>query len=420
MGLLDRVTSAAASQPSRVYLYAAEKWGKTSWAAQAPRPIFLMTAGETGLLDLINYGQIGATPHFPEDIKSWPELLAVVRSVASEPHDYQTLVIDTANGAERLLADHVLHTEFEGRMSGKNGYSSYGKGDLACVPHWGEFLRELDFVRSRRRMSIVLLAHSKVKTVNNPEGDDYDQLRPEGIDKLWPLTHKWASVIAAGTYRVVVKDEKADGGRDRVIRLRGTAAVVAGNRYGLPETIPAGSSAATAWKAFADSLRVAKARAATIPTIPSPKNTTPADTSPDQNQDEDGDPVVEPTPLHTPHSVPPESPASVPPESPASVPPIESPTPPQKIGGDLVQRLIQQFHDLGVSWPQVRDDQVTAEFQPGSGIAASVGFTSTLDLKIGALTPDQGFRLFKLCEAAVAAKKARGNGKAKKAEGVGA
>jgi hypothetical protein len=240
-----------------VYLYAQEKWGKTSWASYAPKPIFLMTAGETGLLDLINFGQVGPIPHFPEDFKEWLDLVAAVDALGSEKHDYQTLVIDTANGAERLLAEYVLRVEFNGAVGGKNGYNSFGKGNEACVTHWSSFLRNLDRVRTNRRMSIILLAHSKIKQVNNPEGDDYDQLRPEGIEKLWPLTHKWASVIAAGGYNLTVKDDKASG-RDRVIRLQPTAAVVAGNRYGLPEKILCGNNPKQAFEVFANALRAAR------------------------------------------------------------------------------------------------------------------------------------------------------------------
>jgi hypothetical protein len=282
----------APQQPSRVYLYAAEKWGKTSFAAHAPKPIFLMTSGETGLLDLINFGQIEPTAHFPEDFKNWPDLLDALDALVDEKHDYKTLVLDTANGAERLLADHVLRTEFRGEMGGKNGYGSYGKGDLACIPYWAEFLRRLDRVRSQRSMSIILLAHSRIKSVNNPEGDDYDQLRPEGIDKLWPLTHKWASVIGAGTYKVFVKDDKADGGRERVIRLRGTAAVVSGNRYGLPEVIPCGGNPAQAWGSFAKAIGDAKKAAAkktaakSAAPVPAPAPQQPERSAPAQEEGE--------------------------------------------------------------------------------------------------------------------------------------
>lgn len=401
MGLLDRVVSEAPAQPSRVYLYAQEKWGKTSFAAYAPKPIFLMTAGETGLLDLINYGQIGPTPHFPEDFKRWPDLLDAVRAVADDPHDYQTLVVDTANGAERLLADHILATEFDGVMGGKNGYGSYGKGDLACVPHWGEFLRELDRVRVRRRMSIVLLAHSRIKSVNNPEGDDYDQLRPEGLDKLWPLTHKWASVIAAGTYKVFVKDDKAQGGRDRVIRLRGTAAVVGGNRYGLPDEIACGGSPKAAFGAFAKALQDAKAKGRPAPPPAHPPAAPPsepangrarpgaADANPTEAEVAAASrPADRPTPAPTPAPVPAPEPAAPDAESPAA----EAPTPP-RIGRQLVEELLGLCHSLELSWREAR-----AEYAESLGI-------DTTDVR--ELAPEPAMKLRDLLRAQLAEKQKR-------------
>jgi hypothetical protein len=49
--------------------------GKTSLGACAPKPIYLMTRGETGLLTLIDAGRIPETAHFPE-LGTWPDLLA--------------------------------------------------------------------------------------------------------------------------------------------------------------------------------------------------------------------------------------------------------------------------------------------------------------------------------------------------------
>jgi hypothetical protein len=266
VSLMTRVGRSAPPQPYRMYLHAPEKWGKTSWAAFAPKPLFLMTQGETGLIDLIDFGQVPETAHLPAASESpngfqeWPAVLANVRAVVSDPHDFETLVVDTANGLERLLSTHVLETEFRGQATGRNSYGDYGKGDAACVGHWVRFLQLLDEVRGKRRMNIILLAHTQIKSVKNPEGDDYDQYRPEGINKLWPLTHKWASVIASGGYHITIKDDKATGGRDRVLRVRATAAYVAGNRYGLPETIPCGGDPAKAYSLFAQQLAAARAR----------------------------------------------------------------------------------------------------------------------------------------------------------------
>lgn len=272
MGLLDKVRSTAPPLPSRVYFYAPEKFGKSSFAAYAPKPIFVMTEGETGLLSLMEAGRVPETPHFPEDCKSWEQLLDYCRAVLDEPHGFRSLIIDTANGAERLLAAHVLHYDFNGRTGGKEGFSSYGKGNEACIAHWQAFLQLLDRIRVEKKMMIVLLAHTRIKTVNNPSGPDYDQLRPEGIEKLWPLTHKWSDIIACGAHELLIVDDKVKESKGRVIHTTSTPAVVAGNRYGLPDKIPCGASAQQAWKNFQDAVVKAKSagRKPTTEATPTP------------------------------------------------------------------------------------------------------------------------------------------------------
>jgi hypothetical protein len=107
-------------------------------------------------------------------------------------------------------------------------------------------------------MNIILLAHTKIKSVNNPEGDDYDQFRPEGIEKLWTLTHKWADVIMHGDFEMEFTDEKKVRTGDRIIRTTGSLSCVAGNRYGLPDVIRCGNSPEQGWRTFEQTLAVAK------------------------------------------------------------------------------------------------------------------------------------------------------------------
>src|SRR5262245_61106155 len=94
---LAEVTSKGKGLPSRVILHGLEGVGKTSWAAHAPAPIFLMARGETGLETLIDTGRLKEVPHFPE-CTSWDDLLSAIDSLAKEQHAYKTLVIDTMNG----------------------------------------------------------------------------------------------------------------------------------------------------------------------------------------------------------------------------------------------------------------------------------------------------------------------------------
>lgn len=295
VGLLDQVTTGAPSLPSRVVLYASEKSGKTSFGCFAPKPIFLMTSGETGLLSLIESGQVPATPHFPSDFRSFSDLENAVAALGREEHSYRTLVLDTGNGAELMLQAEVTERHFGGDVE---KFGEYGRGMASCVPRWAAFLRLIDDVRLKRGMSVLFLHHAKVKSTQNPTGKDWDQYRPEALDKLWALTHKWADVIAYYGIRVTVsRDDKATG-ETRYMRCAPSAAVVAGNRYGMPDEITASPGAANLWKAFAGALVKAKAKArdAVKAAEPAPALVAPAvpvplpQTDPTEYAD-DGDPL---------------------------------------------------------------------------------------------------------------------------------
>ncbi len=267
MSLLAKVTNSSPNLPSRVVLYAAEKWGKSSFAAHAPKPVVLMTAGETGLLSLLEARTVPAVDHFPDDFRAWAGLLAAVQALRDDPHDYQTLVLDTGNGAENLAAEAVCHDRYGGDWA---DFNAYGRGIDLTMPLWAAFLALLDEVRVKRRMGILVLHHARVRTFSDPAGKQWDQWRPEAREKLWSPTHKWADCILFGGWQVTVsKDEKATG-EERYLRTGSCGAVVAGNRYGLPDTIKAPSGAGNLWRAFAEAMKKAKApvAAGTIAAVP--------------------------------------------------------------------------------------------------------------------------------------------------------
>ena len=65
-GLLAKIQTTGRNLRPRMVLYGGEGEGKTSLAAQAPKPVFLMSQGETGLETLIASGQLGEVPHLPQ------------------------------------------------------------------------------------------------------------------------------------------------------------------------------------------------------------------------------------------------------------------------------------------------------------------------------------------------------------------
>jgi AAA domain len=247
--------------PSRGFMHGTEGTGKTSFGCASPKPIALMTSGETGLATLLDAGRVPKTPHFPE-IETFPALLDVVEVLRTEPHEFRTLVIDTVNGAERLCHEHVCRRDFGGRW-GRDGFGAYGAGPEVAQAEWRELLTALDRLREVRHMGILALCHSKIAPFKNPEGPDYDRYTPDLHAKTWALTHRWADYVLFLNFDTHVDAGKAakpkgKGGTRRVLHTERTAAFDAKNRHGLPARIDCGESAAEAWANLAAAMKAGR------------------------------------------------------------------------------------------------------------------------------------------------------------------
>jgi len=255
------ISTGGSGLPSRTIFYATEKFGKSSWAAQAPSPIFAMAKGENGLLTLIDGGIIKPTPHFDE-VLNWDGMKACVKWLTEAEHSFRTFVIDTANQSQALLFDHITRAKYD---NNREKFNAYGKGvnDHAC-PEWARFLESLDRLRATRKMAIIFLAHARVKPFNNPDGDNYSEYQVDMDDKVYGLAAKWADIIAFGKHDIIAVKErgelkaKAQSAGTRTMHTVGSASWKAGNRYNLPAEIPMGKSPEQAWNNFATAVRKAR------------------------------------------------------------------------------------------------------------------------------------------------------------------
>jgi hypothetical protein len=243
--------------PSRYGFYAGPGFGKTSIAAHARQPIFLKSRGETGLDTLIDAGQIPPTPSLPE-IGHWLDLMAALRFLQQEDHSFKTLVVDTANGMERLCHEYVCERDFGGEW-GERGFASYQKGYEISLAEWRLFQNELDKLREKG-MTIFLLMHAKVKPFKNPSGLDYDRYMPEMHEKTWTMLKGWLDAIIFGNLEVSVhtakksdavdptKKGKASDTSSRIMFCNSdNASYEAKNRLGLPAEVECGDSPKEAW-----------------------------------------------------------------------------------------------------------------------------------------------------------------------------
>lgn len=220
-------------QPTRVVLFGVEGIGKSTFGADAPSPIFLGAEDGTSQLDVTRFPA-------PE---SWPEVLEAVRTLATDAHEFKTLVVDTLDWAEPLLWRYICErdTTVKTPLKSVEDYG-YGKGYQAALDEWRVLLAALEKLR-QRGMHVLLIAHSWIKPFKNPEGDDFDRYEMKLHNKASGLVKEWADCVLFANFEVLTHTDKNKRVRGvdtdaRVLHTQRRAAYDAKNRYGLPETLP--------------------------------------------------------------------------------------------------------------------------------------------------------------------------------------
>ncbi|MGE0378967.1 MAG: ATP-binding protein [Planctomycetaceae bacterium] len=233
MALLDHIERGIQHKPRRVLLYGVHGIGKSSFGASAPQAIFLPT--EDGLSNI-------DCARFPL-ARSYDEVMTALMELYSEPHDFQTVVIDSADWLERLIWAHVCRTRSKEAIED----FGYGKGYTYALDPWRDVLNGLDALRNERRMLVILLAHAKIERFENPETEAYDRYSPRLNKHASAIIQDWCDEVLFATYKVHTKqtDEGFDrtrtrgiGTGDRILRTTERPAHVAKNRLGLPEELP--------------------------------------------------------------------------------------------------------------------------------------------------------------------------------------
>lgn len=88
MSLLQQVRTGKEAQPPRIMIYGSEGIGKSTFAASAPKPIFIQTEDGLGEIDCAKFPLVG----------SFDEMMNQLAAIRDEEHEYQTLVIDSSTG----------------------------------------------------------------------------------------------------------------------------------------------------------------------------------------------------------------------------------------------------------------------------------------------------------------------------------
>jgi hypothetical protein len=226
---LANVRTTTAILPPRIIIHGREGSGKTTLAAQFPGPIFLQTEdGCPAGLEIATFGVLA----------KYDDVIGAITALGNERHNYQTVVIDSLDALESLVWNATCVD---------NNWKSieavgYGRGYVEADRQWQNLLDGLDWLRRSRNMTVVLIAHSAVETVNDPRAPSYTSYQLRLHKRGRALSQDWADGIGFLSTELVIQTEdqgfkkrtRADGSSARYLHWEGKPAFTAKNRYALP------------------------------------------------------------------------------------------------------------------------------------------------------------------------------------------
>lgn len=218
--------------PPRIVVHGEEGVGKSTLGASAFAPIFLpFEDGLTGI----------ETNAFPL-LTTLADTKAALAALLNEPHDFGTVVLDSLD----WLQDKIVWPEIAKRH-GKSHIQDipYGAGYNEAAVVFSDLLADLDALRTKRGMAVLLIAHSQVKRYESPDSPAWDKLEIKLHKKATEIVKEWADVVALAHIEVAIKKEtsgfntraRGEATGRRLLRVAGSASASAKNRYGMPDTI---------------------------------------------------------------------------------------------------------------------------------------------------------------------------------------
>ena len=234
MKTLADVRPTTATLPPRLLIHGKEGTGKTTLGARFPRPVFLqLEDGCPSNIEIESFGLL-------EDLAGVRDAIA---ALGNEPHDYQTLVVDSIDALEAPLWAAVCTANSWASIEAPG----YGRGYVEADKTWLDLLAGLDWLRRKRGMMVVLLGHSAIETVNDPRAPSYTSYQLRLHKRARALIQDWADVVGFLATDFAIKNEdvgfgrkrvRADGGSQRYLHFENHPAFTAKNRYGLPAKLP--------------------------------------------------------------------------------------------------------------------------------------------------------------------------------------
>jgi hypothetical protein len=222
-------------------LYGVDGIGKSTMCSHAPRPVFIGAEKGTEQLDVARFPQTD----------SIGELLAQIRALQTEKHEFDSVVLDSLDWVEPLIWKSVCQ---EGKVETIEQYAGgYGKGYVRAMDLWRTLIKELSILNDK--MHVLLIGHAQIKSFQDPElPTAYDRYQLKINDKAAALVREAADAVLFARFETeLIRDNgskaKVRGEGNRIMYTESRPGWDAKNRFNLPFCM------ALDWKTFGEAIR---------------------------------------------------------------------------------------------------------------------------------------------------------------------
>lgn len=237
-GKLKQLLSRPLDVPPIITITGEQGVGKTTLATLFPRPVYLPF--ENGLAAV----PINRRPFAFPMCYTLKQGLGYVQTLIDEPHTFETLVVDSTSQLAKIIEAGVIASDVRKPKSINTAFGGYGAGLNACASWHNKFADKCYELHTKKRMAIVYIAHSRVETIEPPDGVDPYTRYTLRLDQraATPYIDPADMVAFVRVHTKFVTKEstervRAVSDKNRVIITYPTGAHISKNRYGIEEPI---------------------------------------------------------------------------------------------------------------------------------------------------------------------------------------
>lgn len=227
-----KIITTSISKPPKICIFGKPGVGKSRFAASFPAPFFIRSEDRHDHLSIQTHEGV---------LASYENLLEVLDWLLTEKHVFKTVVLDTADSAEKLVHDKVCRDCGADNILDPRKLPFYA-GFVRAASLWEtQILYRLARLNEEKKIMPVIISHLETKYETHPQYGDFPKF-VLGVDKRTAAKiYKLCDIVGFLDWRTSTKGEEGafrlSSSNQRILRLKPRAFWETKESYNLPEEI---------------------------------------------------------------------------------------------------------------------------------------------------------------------------------------